>query len=158
MNKLLDHHSCKDTVCWYGGKFHVVTQKSTSENFQRLTLEKKRLEEAFADIGFQGVENVAICFGQYGVNYEARILILCDDVFPGPEKIWVPCHPVSSLAREKAPLWIRRFCKKICEFFESKSQVGRYVTGKGMLYECVIDKECNALRDFLKQHQYELKT
>jgi hypothetical protein len=157
MSKLLGHRSCKDTVCWYDGKFQIVTKNDNSGTIQRLEAEKKRLEEIFSNVEFEGLENVAICFDQYGLDYEARILVLCDDVFPGPEKLWVPCHPVSSLAIEKIPLWLRNFCKKLCRFFEKNSRVSRYIIGVGELDDCKIDEDCQALRDFLKKHQDKLK-
>ena len=157
MNKLLDHRSCKDTVCWYGGTFQIVTQNDNSGTIQRLRAEKKRLEKIFSGVDFQGLENVAICFDQYGLDYEARILLLCDDVFPGPEKVWVPCHPVSSLAIERIPLWLRNFCKKLCQVFEKNTRIGRYIRGAGDLDECTIDQDCQALKDFLKQHQDKFK-
>ncbi|RTZ97478.1 MAG: hypothetical protein DSY90_07655 [Deltaproteobacteria bacterium] len=157
MSKLLGHQSCKDTVCWYGGKFRIVTQNAQAGNIKRLKAEKKRLEKIFSDVDFQGMENIAICFDQYGLDYEARILVLCDDVFPGPEKVWVPCHPVSSLAIEKIPLWLRNFCKKLCRFFEKNTRVCRYIRGAEDLDDCKMGEDCQALNNFLKQHQDKLK-
>lgn len=157
MSKLSKHPSCKDTVCWYKGEFHIMTQNPHAGNAQQLIkqleTEKKRLKNILQDIDFQGLDDIAICFGSYGFDYEARIMVLCDDVFPGPEKVWAACHPASSLAKEKIPDWLRRFCEKLSLFFEKNHQVRQYIKGSTSLYECAIEKDCEALRNFLKQYQ-----
>jgi hypothetical protein len=127
--------------------------KNAHQIIKQLETEKKRLEKIFSDVDFQGLDDIAICFGSHGLDYEARIMVLCDDVFPRPEKIWVACHPVSSLAKEKIPDWLRLFCKKLSEFFEKNHQVRLYIKGSVSLFECVMGNDCDALHDFLKKHQ-----
>ena len=151
INKYRTYH---DLVFWHGDKFRVSTNISTGHVSDNLFSVKYRLETLLSDIHFYGTATVAIGFGDVGYQWAARMVVWCTDDICHIGERWTTCHPLSPLACEKAPDWIRSFCQQINAFFEKHPDVKKYIRDIGFLPKKNTDEEIKRLVDFVGHHQH----
>ena len=153
MEKRLDYRCHHNLVFWHGGAFHVSVERSSGKVAAGLFNEKYRLEKILSGIDFRGLENIAIGFGDNNFEWAARLVVWCHDDILNTGERWIPCHPNSSLAREKSPEWIRIFCRKLNELFENNPNVKLYIKEIDLNTKLAIQKDCQRLARFVAQHQ-----
>jgi len=153
MGKILDYRCYHNLVFWHCGAFHVSVERSSGKVAAGLFYEKNRLENIFSGINFLGREKIAIGFGDNGLEWAARLVVWCNDDIINKGEGWIPCHPGSSLACEKAPEWIRIFCIKLNELFENSPDVKRYIKETDFNTNLAIHQDCQRLTRFVAQHQ-----
>lgn len=155
VSNINEYKTNHDLVFWHCNKFRVSANRLSGKVSRDLFNVKYRLETLFNDVHFNGTEKVAIGFGAVGYQWAARMVVWCADEICHIGECWTTCHPLSPLACEKAPDWIRSFCLQINEFFEKHTVVKKYIRNIGFLDKPNINVEIKRLANFVEDHQFK---
>ncbi len=153
MSDIYNYRTYHDLIFWHQNKFHVSVNMFSGKVSGHLFNEKYRLENVFSNIQFYGLDKTAIGFGDIGYQWAARMVVWCnDDIYNNGER-WITCHPDSPLSCEKAPTWIRDFCREINELFENYPNIKRYIRDNDFTTRDNIQQECQRLAGLIAKHQ-----